>query len=232
MFESVRSRLKKKLHQGPAIAFFGSDLEILRQNRDSCSWPNIYYGNIDLLARMIGARTILEVGVAWGYHAEHLLLNLPNIAYTGIDPYLSGYDKNDAFPTFVAELFKDSEQSSMDRLYQAVKLALNEKFPGRANLVREKSTDWIDKKSDKFDLIFLDGDHTFKTVKKELSGFWTKVNEGGVLAGDDYDWPEVKKAVDEFANEKKLDVKFLSKEPRGYPTYFFLKQSQSQNELN
>ena len=51
------------------------------------------------------------------------------------------------------------------------------------------------------------------------------MNEGGILAGDDYDWPEVKIAVDEFAIEKKLDVKFLSKESRGYPTYFFLKQT-------
>ena len=223
MWRSVRNGLKKYLHQEPATAFFGSDLEILRQNRDSCSWPNIYYGNVDLLAKMVDAKTILEVGVAWGYHAQHMLLNLPSIAYTGIDPYLSGYDKNDAFPQDVAKLFRDDEQSSMDRLYQAVKMELNEKFPGRATLVREKSTDWLYKQSDKFDVIFLDGDHTFETVRKELSGYWTKVNEGGVLAGDDYDWPEVKKAVDEFANEKKLHVKFLSKESRGYPTYFFLK---------
>ena len=172
---------------------------------------------------MVGAETILEVGVAWGYHAEHLLLKLPSIAYTGVDPYLSGYDKNDAFPTYVADLFQVNEQSSMDRLYEAVKLKLNEEFPGRATLVREKSTDWMDRDLHKFDVIFLDGDHTFETVKKELSGFWSKVNEGGVLAGDDYDWPEVKQAVDEFANEKKLHVKFLSKESRGYPTYFFLK---------
>ena len=223
MLDSVKNRLKKKLRKEPPLHFFGSDSEILRQNRDSCSWPNIYYGNVDLLAKMVGAKTILEVGVAWGYHAQHLLLNLPSIAYTGIDPYLAGYDKNDAFPTDVTALFKDDEQSSMDRLYEAVKLELNEKFPGRATLVREKSIDWMNKKSDKFDVIFLDGDHTFETVKNELSGFWTKVNEGGVLAGDDYDWPEVKKAVDEFANEKKLHVKFLSKEARGYPTYFFLK---------
>lgn len=200
-------------------------MEILRQNKDFCSWPNIYYGNVDLLAKMVDAKSILEVGVAWGYHAQHLLLNLPSIAYTGIDPYLSGYDKNDAFPGDVAKLFRDDEQGSMDRLYEAVKLELNEKFPGRAKLVREKSTDWMDEESDNFDLIFLDGDHTFEVVRKELSGFWAKVNEGGVLAGDDYDWPEVKKAVDEFANEKKLHVKFLSKEARGYPTYFFLKES-------
>lgn len=223
MLESVRNRIKKKSHQQPPRSFYGSDVEILRQNRDSCSWPNIYYGNVDLLAKMVDARTILEVGVAWGYHAQHLLFNLPSIAYTGIDPYLSGYDKNDAFPTDVADLFRDDEQSSMDRLYEAVKAELNQKYPGRAKLVREKSTDWMNKESHKYDVIFLDGDHTFETVRKELSGFWTKVNEGGVLAGDDYDWPEVKKAVDEFANEKKLHVKFLSKEARGYPTYFFSK---------
>ncbi len=223
MLKSVRNRIKRKSYQQPTRIYFGSDVEILRQNRDSCSWPNIYYGNVDLLAKMVGAKTILEVGVAWGYHAQHLLLNLPKIAYTGIDPYLSGYDQNDSFPTFVAKLFNDDEQSSMDRLYEAVKQELNEKFPGRAKLIREKSIDWMDKKSEKFDVIFLDGDHTFETVRKELHGFWTKVNEGGVLAGDDYDWPEVRRAVDEFANEKNLHVKFLSKEPRGYPTYFFLK---------
>ena len=167
----------------------------------------------------------MEIGVAWGYHAEHILLSLPNINYTGIDPYLAGYDKNDAFPAFVSALFKDSEQNSMDRLYEAVKLELAEKFPRRAAIIRSKSTDWINSQSEKFDLIFLDGDHTFDTVKKELAGFWSAVNEGGILAGDDYDWPEVKKAVDEFAIEKKLDVKFLSKESRGYPTYFFLKQT-------
>jgi len=223
MLESVKNRFKKKLYQEPTPAVFGTDLEILRRNRDSCSWLNIYYGNIDLLAKMVGARTVLEIGVAWGYHAEHLLMNLPSIAYTGVDPYLPEYDKNDAFPSFVAKLFNDNEKDSMDRLYQAVQLELNEKFPGRATLIREKSTDWIEIASDKFDVIFLDGDHTYETVKKELSGFWTKVNEGGVLAGDDYDWPEVKKAVDEFANEKKLNIKFLSKESRGYPTYFFFK---------
>lgn len=228
MLESVRKRLSKNLNIRATTTFYGSDLEILRQNKDSCSWPSIYYGNVDLLAKMIGARSILEVGVAWGYHAEHILLHLPRIHYTGIDPYLSGYDKNDAFPSFVAELFKDSEQTAMDRLYEAVKIELNEKFPGRVTIDREKSTDWIERKSDKFDVIFLDGDHTFDTVKKELSGFWSALNEGGVLVGDDYDWPEVKKAVDEFANEQKLDVKFLSKESRGYPTYFFLKQTHLQ----
>jgi predicted O-methyltransferase YrrM len=170
---------------------------------------------------MVGARTILEVGVAWGYHAQHLLLNLPSIAYTGIDPYLSGYDKNDAFPTDEANLFRFNEQSSMDRLYEAVKLELNEKFPGRAKLVREKSTDWMDKYADKYDVIFLDGDHTFETVRKELSGFWAKVNEGGVLAGDDYDWPEVKKAVDEFANEKNYMLNSCRKNQEDTPLTFF-----------
>jgi len=221
MLESAKNRIKKKLYQKPATAFFGTDLEILRQNRDFCSWPNIYYGNVDLLAKMVGAKTILEVGVAWGYHAQHLLLNLSSIVYTGIDPYLSGYDKNDAFPKDVAELFRDDEQSSMDRLYEAVKLELNEKFPGRAKLVRDKSTDWMDKESDKYDLIFLDGDHTFEMVRKELSGFWTKVNEGGILAGDDYDWPEVKKAVDEFANEKNYMLNSCRKKPEGTLLTFF-----------
>jgi hypothetical protein len=226
MIRNVFRIFRKKLKiSSPAMSNsdFLSDLEILRNNRDSCSWPGIYYGNVDLLAKLVGAKKILEVGVAWGYHAEHLLLNLPSVTYTGIDPYLSDYDKNDAFPQFVAELFHDENQPAMDRLYEAVKLGLDEKFPGRSTIVRKKSTIWIHENSEKFDVIFLDGDHTYATVRTELPLYWEALNKGGVLAGDDYDWPEVKRAVDEFTFESKLEIRFLSKESRGYPTYFFVK---------
>lgn len=201
-----------------------SDAELLRENKLNCSWPDLYYGNVDMLANFILAEKILEVGVAWGYHAEHLLMKMPNVKYVGIDPYLADYDKEDVFPQFVAELFNSNEQDSMNRLYVAVQNYLQEIAPKRVKLIREESLSFAENSVDKFDLIFLDGNHTYSNVLSELRVFWNLLEEGGVLCGDDYEWPGVKKAVDQFAQEKNLITYFLSKESRGYPTYFFKKK--------
>jgi len=198
-----------------------SDTEVLEINKTQCSWLDIYYGNIDTLAKLISATNILEVGVAYGYHAEHLLKNLPNIKYTGIDPYLADYDLKDGFSKDVSELFKDTPQNAMDRLYLAVVKNLARNYPERSEILRVKSFDA--KLPHQYDLIFLDGDHRYENVSQELKKFFALVHRNGILAGDDYTWPSVKKAVDEFATKNQLDIHFLSKESQGYPTYFFIK---------
>ena len=131
------------------------------------------------------------MGVAYGYHAEHLLKNLPDIKYTGIDPYLADYDLNDGFSKDVSELFKDTPQNSMDRLYLAVVKNLARNYPEKSEILRVKSFDA--KLPHQYDLIFLDGDHRYENVSKELKKFFALVHKNGILAGDDYTWPSVKK---------------------------------------
>lgn len=41
----------------------------------------------------------------------------------------------------------------------------------------DKSLDWV----------YLDGNHTFDNVTKELDAYWPKVSEGGIFCGHDYD---------------------------------------------
>lgn len=218
-------RLTKKVFRKevPSQLTGVSDIQLLADNKKLCSWPNLYYGNVDTLAKLIQAENVLEIGVAWGYHAEHLLSCLPNIKYTGIDPYQSGYDGKDSFCEYVCKLFNDDEQSSMDRLYTAVKCNLENKYRDRVVILRDSSLNAIKNLTVPFSLIFLDGDHRFENVKQELALFWPLVREGGLLVGDDYDWPDVKKAVDLFAQEQSLAVYFISKESRGYSSYFFHK---------
>ena len=39
--------------------------------------------------------------------------------------------------------------------------------------------------------------HTYDAVKEDIAAWSPKVRKGGVIAGHDYDWPEVRRAVDE-----------------------------------
>lgn len=48
------------------------------------------------------------------------------------------------------------------------------------------------------DLIFIDADHTYEHVKQDIEDWKPKLSPGGILAGDDYGHPGVRKAVDEL----------------------------------
>ena len=37
-----------------------------------------------------------------------------------------------------------------------------------------------------FDFVFIDGDHDYETVKKDISAWMPKVKHGGILAGHDH----------------------------------------------
>lgn len=49
------------------------------------------------------------------------------------------------------------------------------------------------------DVVFIDMDHSYESVSKDIDAWLPKVKVGGILAGDDYDraWPGVIEAVDE-----------------------------------
>lgn len=64
------------------------------------------------------------------------------------------------------------------------------------------SSDISSKFSDKyFDFIFIDANHAYEYVKKDIASWLPKVRGGGVLAGHDFDappYPGVRKAVEEM----------------------------------
>lgn len=48
-----------------------------------------------------------------------------------------------------------------------------------------------------FDLIYVDGDHTYESSKRDIELSLEKINPGGTICGHDADWDGVKKAVKE-----------------------------------
>lgn len=59
------------------------------------------------------------------------------------------------------------------------------------------------------DLVFVDGDHHYEQVKRDLENYWPKLKAGGVLLGHDYQstpHPGVKRATDEVFGKDKLTL--------------------------
>ena len=47
------------------------------------------------------------------------------------------------------------------------------------------------------DMVFIDGDHRYETVLKDIDKALELLRYGGIICGHDYNWDSVKKAVDE-----------------------------------
>lgn len=68
----------------------------------------------------------------------------------------------------------------------------------------------------KFDYIYIDGDHNYKGVIKDLVAAHKKLEKGGVIVCDDYGNPGgVKRAVDEFCVKYEYKLEQMPSNPNG-----------------
>jgi hypothetical protein len=51
---------------------------------------------------------------------------------------------------------------------------------------------------DGVDCVYLDGDHSAESVRSDIRAWVTKITQDGVLIGDDYQYPEVQRVVEEM----------------------------------
>jgi len=112
--------------------------------------------------------TMAEVGVRDGRTTFFLLDHIPNLKIFAIDNKISLF-YNDT----VREKYKD-------RL-----IAIEGDSSSVANQIPF------------VDLIFIDADHSYKGVCKDIDAYKNKINLGGLLCGHDIDYPGVNKAVKE-----------------------------------
>jgi len=76
-----------------------------------------------------------------------------------------------------------------------------------------------------FDMIYIDGDHSYEGVKSDLKLSFSKVKDGGLICGHDYissKFEDVVRAVDEFCDDHNLEIKYLTKD--GCPSFCIIKK--------
>jgi predicted O-methyltransferase YrrM len=72
---------------------------------------------------------------------------------------------------------------------------------------------------ERYDFIYIDGDHTEKAVYRDATNAWALLKSGGILAFDDYLWgqdvhPELRPGpgIDKFLEEKQGEYELLSQD--------------------
>lgn len=131
---------------------------------------------------------VLEIGCDIGDTSEFLLKSNPTLILTGVDPYANYVDWN-GNALNERQVVHDNFKKRMEQFGDRFSL-LREYSDNAANLVLD---DW-------FDVVFIDGLHEYVQLGKDCENFYSKVKEGGIFAGHDYNAiPGVKKAADEFA---------------------------------
>jgi spermidine synthase len=64
--------------------------------------------------------------------------------------------------------------------------------------------------SDGFDAVFIDGNHSYEYVKKDLENYWPKVKSGGIVALHDVNFEGDRYGSPRVLRESGLDWKFIS----------------------
>lgn len=150
-------------------------------------------------APLIGA----EIGVAEGIHAKELYASLNFNRLYLIDIWEVYY------------LHREDEAIKIEIPSRGMKL-VKKMFDEKSNIeiIKGDSVE-VSKRfqEESLDFVYIDGNHDYEFVKKDIEAWYPKVKKGGVLCGHDFKneetpWLGVDKAVLEFAQDKNLTLNF------------------------
>ena len=168
-------------------------------------WGSQYYHVIPSIIDKYNLKIIAEIGVAFGGHLEKIMSETDIEKAHAIDPYFLYESSTDSF----AYQGIRYAQSDYDDLFTFSSERLK-KFGNRVDFLRESSTDASKKIDDNYlDLVFIDAEHTYDSLKKDIETWSPKVKNGGIISGHDYghgNFPDVKRLVDEWCEDKNYEL--------------------------
>lgn len=175
------------------------DLKGFIQALEKSGWFNKV--NRPALGTLIGKKDLVgaEIGVGIGENAFNILQNLDIKKLYLIDPYVI----NDYIKAIGGIKAEESNKTANGFKNAAMKNL--EQYKDKIEWIHDFSENAIDKIKEKLDFIYIDGDHNYPFVKKDIELYHPIVKEGGLISGHDFDNKGVQKAVYEFYNEKMVN---------------------------
>lgn len=116
----------------------------------------------------------VEIGTHLGDFADFILENSSNSTLYCVDPYISYNEYDDTINTFTG-----------DTLYNNTYNRLKNKYGERVIFIRKFSTEAINDIPNEIDFLYIDGNHRYTYVLKDLELFYPKVKKNCCIVGDD-----------------------------------------------
>lgn len=138
----------------------------------------------------------VEIGVWRGESALSILQNLSIKTLYLIDPYVE-YDEYNVNEISGHPNMVENENVAKDILSE---------YKNKIIWVKKKANDAIIDISNNVDFVYIDGNHAGGYVKMDIENYYTKVRNGGILAGHDFQKIEVRHNVLEFNKNKNHDL--------------------------
>lgn len=165
----------------------------------------------------------IEIGVAMGNFSEVLLANTKLKKIYFLDPWKE-------YPKEVYNDQTNCNQKGQDSRYAFVVEKLK-KYGERQSIIRKDSVEsLIDFENEYFDFIYIDANHAYEYVKKDMNNWYPKLKVGGIFSGHDYmngvtrtGVYGVKSAVDEFCKDRNI-IPLVTRGTRRCPSsWYFIK---------
>lgn len=131
-----------------------------------------------------------EVGVAQGRTSRVILKECPQLTLIAVDPFRYVIDAESS------GLYRDFDFAHCERCVRAVAAEFAPRMIIK-KMTSEQAASSIPKGS--LDFVFIDANHTYAEVKRDIVAWRPKVRRWGMVLGHDYSdrWPGVKRAVNE-----------------------------------
>jgi predicted O-methyltransferase YrrM len=196
----------------------------IRTLRNKSSW-NVYYKDVGSYiashyqlsnrnnpdAKLDTTIEIVEIGTAFGGAANSLLSHIKSATVSAIDPFMAGYDVEDAQSGKYVEIANEVnvDIKMLSTVWaEAMHHELRGKYSCRYHLYHMTSDDAVQYFAHKdgkpiIDVIFIDGLHTYEGIKKDIEAWVPLVKSGGLVMFNDYSdiWANsVVKAINEYVN--------------------------------
>lgn len=156
----------------------------------------------------------IEIGTYIGEFAIPFLANWKGKMLHVVDPWMpyKEYQEDDKFTVDLADkfaVFKERTHMFSDRI-------IIHKMMSEAAVSR-----FMD---ERLDFIYLDGNHNYDFIKRDIELYWPKLKPGGIFAGHDFEangkWAQhVRRAVLEFFGGANIPIYYVSGDAHSWYVY-------------